>query len=220
MNRLIKILTICVCLIATAFVARAQDTTKLVVPPGKDATTVANDRIRQLAAAINKDRKDLEECKAALDHERRNAVSILNQELVKIEKPKNELVNSYPLIIHDIELTSTDRAKQTVHIAYGETLYLSKLYYVWPRIKYTGYAEKRIKLLVKLIDPSGKILDYNPETGATYDDTIQCRPGDNVVEIGVGWGDNGQLTYKTTGKWRIEFWYGDKCVGSKMFMIN
>jgi hypothetical protein len=221
-----KFLALCGCFTVISLIAYPQDLTPLDIKPGQSATAIrdeANTRIKQLAAAIQKEKEArlrAEQAEEALLYERREAIRVCNQEVEKVEKPKKELVGAYPLIVHDIELTSTDRQRKIVHIPWGAPITRAKLYYLWARIKYTGYVENRITLGVKLIDPSGKILDHNRDNGFTYDVDINCRPDENTLELGVGWGDNAQLTYNTTGKWRIEVWYSDKCIGSKFFLIR
>lgn len=114
-----------------------------------------------------------------------------------------------PLIITDIEIAD----KET---DYGETIYSSSATFLYPRIKYIGLSSGSKEFKIKWYKPDGSLLNSVP-LDCSYSNECSIAKGQNTLTLS-GWG------YENKGNWgkgayRIEIWYEDYILGSKIITI-
>ena len=143
----------------------------------------------------------------------------LEDEKDYLKRKYSTITDQIPFLINNVDFKSTNNDGSEVYLNYGEILNKSNIYYLVPRIHYTGYSNKRVTIGVKIYKPDGSLKrnsSSSPE-GLTYEKTIYCYEGQNNASIG-GWGNNTGNSYDS-GAYRIEFWHNDKCIGSKSLRI-
>lgn len=117
-----------------------------------------------------------------------------------------------PLIITDIEIAD----KET---DYGETIYSSSATFLYPRIKYIGLSSGSKELQIKWYNADGSlsrnVVDSLANCTLAYKYNISL--GHNTLYL-HGWGSENKGSWDK-GEYRIEIWYEDYILGSKIITI-
>ncbi len=139
----------------------------------------------------------------------------------KLNKYQSSIANFHksPLIISSIDFKSQKSGNSKIYINYGENLYRSNIYYLFPRIKYHGFASKEIEIGVRIIRPNGSISrNGSSPQNLTYKETIKCYTGNNTIGL-TGWGNESGGTY-SSGWYTIEILFDNGIIGYKQIYIN
>ena len=133
-------------------------------------------------------------------------------ELRKIEK-------KVPLLIREVKIGNTDGEGKT-QTNFGETIYSSSSMYITPQLEIYGLKNCTAEIDVKIYDAYGRMSqgDSSP-IDATYTDTIQVKKGKYQTFVKMGYGSHRRGNWNS-GKYRIEFWNKDICLGKHDFTIN
>ena len=147
----------------------------------------------------------------SLKQERDNAKS-------ELSNLKNKVSNTYPLIITDIEIANVTYDGD-IHTNYGNSLYGSSTMYLQPRIKYTGLSSGNKTIKVKWYNPDGSISrGTSSPPGFSQSQSMYVYSGDNNAYTLPGWGNSNKGSWRS-GTYRIEIWYENTCLRSKIFTI-
>lgn len=143
-------------------------------------------------------------------------VETATETAVEEEIPSDYDVTRLP-DIYSIEIGNFDEGGYTI-TKYGETIYSSETKYLYPRIRYKSYADRRYKFDVKWINPDGSQSrgDSSP-AGYCQSKSYYLSYGEGTEELD-GWG------YKTKGLWKagdyaIEIWCEGTLLKRKEFRI-
>ena len=128
-------------------------------------------------------------------------------------------ISEIPFIVTKLEVANTDENYKVIQ-DYGQTIWDFQTKYLRPRItvkpfKSTGTYPVKVKLYKDGILKTGK----SSPTGYSYSDEVIINGTSSQVFELRGWGS------KTAGHWgigeyRFEIWYGDYCIGSKLFYVK
>lgn len=157
--------------------------------------------------------------------ERDNLQSELNNAIIERDYATQELADykstisdAYPIIITDMEIGNTYN-DGSIETNYGSSIYDYNTMFLAPKITYTGLCQRSIELKVKLYMPSGAMASGTVSpSGYTYSQTISVSEGDNFTYELKGWGSSNKGNY-SSGTYRFEIWYGDRCLKSKQFRV-
>ncbi len=75
------------------------------------------------------------------------------------------------------------------------------------------------EILIKFITPYGISTGKESPSGYSYTETIMLTPFEVSTYTSSGWGSETKGHWRA-GRYRIEYWYGGKCIGSKAFTIK
>ena len=92
--------------------------------------------------------------------------------------------------------------------------------YITPQLEIYGLKNCTAEIDVKIYDAYGRMSqgDSSP-IDATYTDTIQVKKGKYQTFVKMGYGSHRRGHWRS-GKYRIEFWNKDICLGKHDFTIN
>lgn len=131
---------------------------------------------------------------------------------------KSKISDAYPIIITDMGIGNINK-DGSIETNYGSTIYDYNTMYLAPKITYTGLCQRSIELKVKLYMPSGALsTGTGSPSGYTYSQTIYVSEGYNLTYELTGWGSENKGNY-SSGTYRFEIWYGDRCLKSKQFSV-
>lgn len=150
-----------------------------------------------------------------------NQLNSLRQEKNQIEQNlqslRSKVGSSYPLIISDIQIANT-YANGSIETDYGRTIYSSNSMYLTPQISYEGITPGNVTLYIKLIRPDGQLSSSTSSpSGYSYSSSAWIYSGSNTTTVG-GWG-NSSKGHWPSGTYRLEVWYRNTCLKSKIFTI-
>lgn len=172
-------------------------------------------------SSANKERYEYKEKYEEATSSMRSEISSLKQERdnakSELSSLKNKVSSTYPLIINDIEIANVTYDGD-IHTNYGNSLYSSSTMYLQPRIKYTGLTSGDKILKVKWYNSDGSIRrGTSSPSGFSQSQSVYIYNGDNTYTLS-GWGNSTKGHWKS-GTYRIEIWYGNSCLRSKIFII-
>ena len=136
----------------------------------------------------------------------------LNEQKSDVEKKFDDLRETFPLKITQIELANSD------DYVYGKKLCSSTLKYLSPKIYFENYLKesKTLDFEIHYYNDFGEMM-YNKISGEKPSSKNYISTSDNSKEL-LGWGNVKGGSWKS-GNWTVEIWYNDVCLGSKKFTI-
>lgn len=124
-----------------------------------------------------------------------------------------KVMEDTPLVVRDIEIWN---AGENI----GDPIYSSNTTFIHHQAtfiandKYTGDS-----VLVKFIAPYGLTQGNNSPRGYSYKQSVVYSPFEMCVSGSDGWGNETKGNW-SAGTYRIEYWFDNKCIGSKTFTIK
>ncbi len=140
-----------------------------------------------------------------------------NNELCNVRDDLRELSNTNPMIISKIEIANTD-SEGNILTNYGKKIYSKEKMYLRLRIAYYGLfsGEKLLKIKCYRLNDFFRDKDDSP-FGFSQEKIVRIDTGKNLLTLS-GWG-NERKRYWKRGRYCIEIWYQNVCLGSKTFNI-
>lgn len=125
--------------------------------------------------------------------------------------------NRIPIIITEIEVVNKDCKGDEIYEEYGD-IYSYNAEYLHPVIHYYNIKEQDVTLQVCWYKADGtmKRNDRSP-ANCTQNKTIHVYKGNNSVELN-GWGNVSHTSWPE-GRYSVEIWYDDICLGVKHFEV-
>lgn len=122
-----------------------------------------------------------------------------------------------PIIISEIEIVNVDKDGNEIYDVFGD-IYDYKAEFLCPIIHYYSIHEQNITLNVCWYNSNGTLQknDKSP-LECTYTNTVHVYGGNNSKKL-KGWG-NVYHTSWPEGKYSVEIWYDDICLGVKHFEV-
>ena len=130
---------------------------------------------------------------------------------------KDNVGRTIPLVISDIAMGITNY-NGTIETNFGSTIYSSQTMYLTPKISYMGFASGNKTFYVKLYYPDGTMsTGKTSPSGYSYSDSAYISTGQHSFQL-MGWGNSTKGHWRA-GNYRIEIWYNNTCLKSKIFTI-
>lgn len=123
-----------------------------------------------------------------------------------------------PFIITKLEVANTDENSNVIQ-DYGETIWDFKTKYLTPRITIKPFkGTGTYTVYVKLYKDGSLRTGTSSPSGYTYSSKVTISGNSSQVFILPGWGSK-TAGFWSMGEYRFEIWYGDYCIGSKIFKV-
>jgi len=145
----------------------------------------------------------------------------MESENENLKKQNSTLTSILPFRVDKIEMGNTDREGNIIDY-YGSNLDANRMRYLTPKVDYTGFVHgKSVTVCYKIYNPNGK-LEHNYSYSTTYtggdgDSRTIYEGSDNMILS--GWGSAYTSTY-LVGKYRIEIWCNEICLGTESFWMD
>ena len=162
-----------------------------------------------------------------------NELKRIQQELGEAEKKYVKLAGTttnvqsmFPFFVTNIEFKNTNKKGITIG-NYDERLKKCKMYWLTPKIYFTGLVDKSKDIIVRI-----KV--FMPDGSLWYDSNISTTFSTGALELLVDTGEQNRIINEWSGKkrrsifpsgkfkagsYRMEVWYKDICLGAKNFDI-
>ena len=145
---------------------------------------------------------------------------------LKLATATTNVQSLFPFFVTDIEFKNTNKKGKTMG-NYDERLMKSKMHWLTPKIYYTGLVDesKDVIVRIKVFMPDGSLWkDANVSTTfSTGALEIRIDSGERSRVLNEWTGKNGRSIFPPgkfkAGKYRMEIWYKDVCLGAKTFDI-
>ena len=160
----------------------------------------------------------------------------LKQDSTNLSKENEQWINKYntlsekydniktysdkiPLIISNIKIGNTDY-NRNILTDFGNRIYSSTTRYFTPKIYYTSTKDATITLKTKWYDRDGTLSRNNEKSPINFSqsDEYSISSGFNNELRMRGWGRDTNGNWKA-GKYIVEIWYEDICLGVKHFEV-
>jgi serine/threonine protein kinase len=151
----------------------------------------------------------------------------LSDNVTKLREQLDRSNKAFPFEIESIRIRALDYYDDnTVVYGYEDHLRGGQNLKLQSRISYRYYGDESVsaEIYYKIYDPNEKLVvgsawDQNPvstNVRYSYKNTMELLPSNQLETFTFGW----FRSYWESGYYRIEFWYHDKCLGSKTFVLN
>ena len=157
----------------------------------------------------------------------RQELSDMDKKHAKLSTTLSAFQNSFPFFVTDIEFKNTDKTGITVG-NFRESLKRKKMYWLTAKVSYTSLMDepKDIQMKIKIFMPDGSLWsDSNVSISfkaASNQEGINQMEGSFLLNEWIG--QNGKSIFPvgkfTEGRYRVEIWHSDFCVGTKTFVIS
>ena len=145
---------------------------------------------------------------------------------LKLATTVTNIESLFPFFVTNIEFRNTNK-KGKMMGDYDGRLLKSHMFWLTPKIHYTGLVEesKNIEVRIKVFMPNG-LLWSNPVVSTTFSTStleIPINSGEGSVEINEWSGTGTSAIFPAlkfpAGQYRMEVWHKDICLGAKTFDV-
>ena len=143
-----------------------------------------------------------------------------NTNLKKKVKIWEQYSSQIPFIVKDIQIANGKKFRDIKTDDYGKTIYSSQTFYLYPKLSYIGLISGKREIKIKFYKPNGVLStggDYLSPKDCSYIEDCNISEGEQNYNFS-GWGGKDQGHWGS-GKYRIEIWYQNTCLGYKEFTI-
>ncbi len=160
--------------------------------------------IDTLQIVVNDKTKELSASKAKL--------SEVSTKLETTTSFLSDLSKYVPLVVSDIEVKNEGEN-------YGDRIYSSNTTYIYPKLTVYSLIDGDVDFYVKFYSPNGYLHTYSDSPkGYTYKDNVSLTKYINSKIYLAGYGGTKKGHWRS-GDYRIEVWYNNTCLKTKVFTI-
>ena len=154
-----------------------------------------------------------------------DVTSLVVEECENVEKSSSyssssSSVSEIPFIITKMEVANSDKNGKIIQ-DYGTTIWDFKTNYLQPRLTIKPYRKSgSYTVYVKFYNKDGVLTTSSSSPkGYSYSATITLNGSSSQTVELSGWGSD-TAGHWPMGDYRFEIWYGDYCIGSKIFSVK
>jgi serine/threonine protein kinase len=142
------------------------------------------------------------------------ANNIVSEEKEKLTKATEYLMGDFSVKACDIKIKNEGQG-------YGEKIYSSQTTYIYTSFTLISKVDIWVnKLSIKFYSPNGLSTGTSSSNGYSYhvDINSQVKKFEPCVCTDHGWGNSTKGNWRA-GNYRVEIYFGDRCIGTKYFKI-
>ena len=181
----------------------------------KSGLEARNKRISILNSTIESMEEEISELKLTVE----SMDGEIKQEKERYSILESEIASVVPFVITRVEMGSAYKGGD-IETSFGSTLYQNRVRFLTPLIYYKCFISGSYNLKTKLYNPDGSLRRNSEESpyGYTQSKDYYLSKGSNTKQMN-GWGYESPGNY-SSGTYKIEIWYNEKCLFVKSFTIQ